>query len=85
MRYEERDRVGDLVLSNARLLDGRGAKVDRATVRVARGHVADVGPGADVKDGPDLEVRLAAAEWIVAPANLNGPRAPLVMMCVSQR
>jgi imidazolonepropionase-like amidohydrolase len=56
LRYEERDRVGDLVLSNARLLDGRGAKVDRATVRVARGHVADVGPGADVKDGPDLEV-----------------------------
>ena len=33
--------MGDLVLSNARLLDGRGGTLERATVRVSAGRVAE--------------------------------------------
>jgi len=49
--------LDDLVLSNARLLDGRGGIVERATVRVAGGRVAEVAEGADAeKGGPSFEV-----------------------------
>jgi imidazolonepropionase-like amidohydrolase len=49
--------LGDLVLSNARLLDGRGGIVERATVRVAGGRVAEVTEGAEAeKGGPSFEV-----------------------------
>ena len=37
--------MGDLVLSNARVLDGRGGIAERATVRVSDGRVAEVLPG----------------------------------------
>jgi imidazolonepropionase-like amidohydrolase len=43
--------MGDLVLSNARLLDGRGGTLERATVRVSAGRVAEVLPGAAAKKG----------------------------------
>ena len=48
--------ISDLVLSNARLLDGRGGVLDRSTVRLSGGRVVEVGPGADVKDRAGLEV-----------------------------
>src|SRR5215213_815128 len=49
--------MGDLVLSNARLLDGRGGTLERATVHVSAGRVAEVLPGtAAKKGGPGLEV-----------------------------
>jgi imidazolonepropionase-like amidohydrolase len=49
--------LDDLVLSNARLLDGRGGIVERATVRVAGGRVAEVAEGAEAeKGGPSFEV-----------------------------
>jgi imidazolonepropionase-like amidohydrolase len=49
--------MGDLVLSNARLLDGRGGTLERATVRVSAGRVAEVLPGAAAtKGGTGLEV-----------------------------
>ena len=37
--------MADLVLSNARVLDGRGGISERATVRLSGGRVADVLPG----------------------------------------
>jgi imidazolonepropionase-like amidohydrolase len=49
--------MGDLVLSNARVLDGRGGIAERATVSVAGGRVAEVLPDADAKEGgPGREV-----------------------------
>jgi imidazolonepropionase-like amidohydrolase len=48
---EKEDRMGDLMLSNARLLDGRGGTLERATVRVSAGRVAEVLPGAAAKKG----------------------------------
>lgn len=49
--------MGDLVLSNARLLDGRGGTLERATVHVSAGRVAEVLPGtAAKKGGPGFEV-----------------------------
>ena len=45
-----------LVLSNARLIDGRGGVHERVTVRLSGGRISGVGPGADVKGGPSLEV-----------------------------
>ena len=47
--------MGDLVLSNARVLDGRGGIVERATVRLSGGRVAEVLPGADAKAGSGHE------------------------------
>jgi N-acyl-D-aspartate/D-glutamate deacylase len=47
--------MGDLVLSNARVLDGRGGIAERATVRVSGGRVAEVLPGADAKAGSGPE------------------------------
>ncbi|HEV2743695.1 MAG TPA: hypothetical protein VGV91_11100, partial [Rubrobacter sp.] len=47
--------MGDLVLSNARVLDGRGGIAERATVRLSDGRVAEVLPGYDAKaGGPDM-------------------------------
>ena len=43
--------MGDLVLSNARLLDGRGGTLERATVRLSAGRVAEILPGAAAKKG----------------------------------
>ena len=49
--------MGDLVLSNARVLDGRGGIAERATVSVAGGRVAEVLPDADTTEGrPGLKV-----------------------------
>ena len=47
--------MGELVLSNARVLDGRGGFAERATVRVARGRVAEVLPGSEAKAGSSSE------------------------------
>ena len=43
--------MGDLLLSNARLLDGRGGILERATVRLSAGRVAEVLPGVAAKKG----------------------------------
>jgi imidazolonepropionase-like amidohydrolase len=43
--------MGDLVLSNARLLDGRGGTLERATVRLSAGRVAEILPGVAAKKG----------------------------------
>lgn len=56
--------MADAVLSNARLLDGRGGLSERATVRLSGGRVAEVAPkvapkvapGADAKSDPGVEV-----------------------------
>jgi imidazolonepropionase-like amidohydrolase len=48
--------MDSLVLANARLVDGLGGVVERATVHVAQGRVVEVGPGADVESRPRLEV-----------------------------
>jgi imidazolonepropionase-like amidohydrolase len=49
--------MGDLVLSNARLLDGRGGTLERATVRLSAGRVAEVLTGdAAKKDWTGLDV-----------------------------
>lgn len=48
--------MGDLVLANARLVDGEGGTVPRATVRISGGRVVEVGPGADVEPRAGLEV-----------------------------
>ncbi|MGH3088597.1 MAG: amidohydrolase family protein [Rubrobacteraceae bacterium] len=48
--------MGGLVLANARLIDGMGGIMERATVRVDGGRIAEVGPGADVEPRPGLEV-----------------------------
>ena len=47
--------MSELVLSNARVLDGRGGFAERATVRVARGRVAEVLPGSEAKAGSSSE------------------------------
>jgi imidazolonepropionase-like amidohydrolase len=38
----------ELILAGARVLDGRGRVVERATIRVVDGRIVEVGPGADV-------------------------------------
>ncbi len=48
--------MNELVLSNARLVDGMGGAMERATVRVAGGRIAEVGPGADVGARSGVEV-----------------------------
>ena len=45
-----------LVLANARVLDGVGGALERATVRIEGQRVAEVGRGADVTPGPGIEV-----------------------------
>ena len=50
--------MGDLVLSNARVLDGRGGIAERAMVRVTRGRVAEVARGADAKMGGPGDIDL---------------------------
>ncbi len=45
------NRMGDLLLSNARVLDGRGGIAERATVRLFGGRVAEVARGVDAKPG----------------------------------
>ena len=47
--------MGDLVLSNARVLDGRGGIAERAAVRVSDGRVAEVLPAYDAKAGSGPE------------------------------
>jgi imidazolonepropionase-like amidohydrolase len=51
--------MGDLALSNARVLDGRGGTLERATVRLSGGRVAQVLPGAEAKMGGTEEVDLS--------------------------
>jgi imidazolonepropionase-like amidohydrolase len=46
----------ELILLNARVLDGRGAVVERATIRVEGGRVVELGPGADPAGRPGSEV-----------------------------
>ena len=48
--------IDKLALVNARLVDGMGGVTERATVLVAGGRIAEVGPGADVEPRPGLEV-----------------------------
>jgi imidazolonepropionase-like amidohydrolase len=57
----------EVILLNARVLDGRGGVVERATVRIAGGLIAGVGPAADVAEGPGLEV-IDVAGSTVLPA-----------------
>jgi cytosine/adenosine deaminase-related metal-dependent hydrolase len=51
--------MGDLVLSNARVLDGRGGIAQRATVRLSGSRVAEVLPGYDAKMGGPEAVDLS--------------------------
>jgi imidazolonepropionase-like amidohydrolase len=51
--------MGDLALSNARVLDGRGGIAERATVRLSGGRVAQILAGADAKIGGTEEVDLS--------------------------
>lgn len=48
--------MDELILANARLVDGMGGVTERATVRVTGGRVAEVGPGADVGPQPGVEM-----------------------------
>ena len=57
----------DLVLTNARVIDGRGGVAERATVTIAEGRVAELGPGADVEAAQGIEV-IDAAGRTVMPA-----------------
>jgi imidazolonepropionase-like amidohydrolase len=59
--------MGDLILTNARLVDGLGGVMQRATVRMAESRVVEVGPGADVEAGAGLEV-IDVAGRTVMPA-----------------
>jgi imidazolonepropionase-like amidohydrolase len=80
----------ELILANGRVLDGRGGVAERATVRVADGRIADVGPGADAA-GPtvvdvagltvlpalvDAHVHLSAYDLLPAPKRGEEPRTP---------
>jgi imidazolonepropionase-like amidohydrolase len=49
-------RMDDLLLANARVLDGLGGELQRATVRLAGGRVAEIEPGTDVAPGAGFEV-----------------------------
>ena len=57
--------MGDLVLANARLVDGLGGVMERATVRVADGRIADVGLGAEVEARAGLEVIDVAGRTVI--------------------
>jgi len=46
--------MDELLLTNARVLDGLGGAIDRATVRLAGGRVAEVSPEASAAPGPGL-------------------------------
>ena len=48
--------MDDLLLANARVLDGLGGELQRATVRLAGGRVAEIEPGTDVAPGAGFEV-----------------------------
>jgi imidazolonepropionase-like amidohydrolase len=48
--------MGELMLTNARVLDGLGGETPRATVRLDDGRVAGISPGADVVPEPGFEV-----------------------------
>jgi imidazolonepropionase-like amidohydrolase len=56
-----------LILANARVVDGRGGLVERATVHVESGRIVDVAAGAAVVSRPGLEV-LDVAGKTVMPA-----------------
>jgi len=55
----------DLVLTNARVIDGRGGVFERATVTIAEGRVAELGPGADVETAQGIEVIDAAGRTLM--------------------
>src|SRR5215212_4688006 len=46
--------MDELLLTNARVLDGLGGAIDRATVRLAGGRLAEVSPEASAAPGPGL-------------------------------
>ena len=48
--------MDDLILANARVIDGLGGVMERATVRVAGNRIAEVEAGADVEPKPGGEV-----------------------------
>ncbi len=48
--------MDEIILANARLIDGMGGVMERSTVRVSEGRIAEIGPGADVEPRPGLEV-----------------------------
>ncbi len=48
--------MDDLILANARVIDGLGGVMERATVRVAENRIAEVEAGADVEPKPGGEV-----------------------------
>ncbi len=48
--------MDDLILANARVIDGLGGVMERATVRVAGNRIAEVEAGADVEPKPVGEV-----------------------------
>jgi imidazolonepropionase-like amidohydrolase len=82
--------LGDLVLTNARLVDGLGGVIERATVRVSQGHVAEVEPGASLRERPgtldlcgktlmpalvDAHVHLSSYPTLPPPLRGEEPRA----------
>jgi imidazolonepropionase-like amidohydrolase len=58
--------VGDLVLSNARVLDGRGGIAERATVRLSGGRVTEVARGANAKVGGPGDIDLTGTTLMPA-------------------
>lgn len=48
--------MGDLVLANARLLDGTGGITQRASVHVAKGRVAEIRTTAEEEERPEVDV-----------------------------
>src|SRR4028119_768816 len=63
--------MGDLVLSNARVLDGRGGIAERATVRLSGGRVAEVLPDPYAKPGGPEVVDLSG--MTLMPALVDVP------------
>jgi imidazolonepropionase-like amidohydrolase len=49
-------RMDDLLLTNARVLDGLGGELQRATLRLVGGRVAEIEPATDVASGAGFEV-----------------------------
>ncbi len=47
--------MGELLLTNARVLDGAGGEIERASVRLASGRVTEVSSDAEVAPGVDSE------------------------------
>ncbi len=57
--------MNEAIFTNARLVDGMGNVEERATVRVAGGRIAEVGPGADAEPRSGVEVMDLAGKTLM--------------------